>query len=68
MTTIRFALIYTRRQAKSRHPCDACNRFIERGETYLEGIEGGSGVGGKVYPWRYHLVGCVPMKYQKGEK
>ena len=67
MTTIRFALIYPRRLCKSRRPCDACNRYIDRGETYLEGIEGGSGVQGKVYPWRFH-TDCVAMKYQRGEK
>ena len=67
MTTRRFALIYTRRLCKHRRPCDACRRYIERGEIYLEGQEGGSGVQGKVYPWRYH-VDCVSSKYQRGEK
>lgn len=59
MLTVRFDLVYTQRKALSKKQCDACRRWIEKEETYLEGITGGGGLGAQLYPWRYHTI-CVP--------
>ncbi len=59
----------TLRRARKAHKCTECGLLIEPGTQYYEEILiGGSGVGGFLYPDRFHEGECINTHLNPGGK